>query len=150
MQALTHQISAVVAKYGKAPSTRDARHDCTTIGLPFATGMSTDGGKPTLLASYSSDVTALDEWIWDGAVPTVAATNPLQASTNFNALTTRSAATSVCYFLGAYGEQLSSPVNPMPANSQAVQLVFVTNGKAYWAGTLPDPVPAVYERPPSA
>ena len=148
---LNRQLNSVVTKYGRAVSTKSSVVDCTTIGATFAQGMLAEGAPaPTLVGNWGSDVAALDRWLFNQAVPSVPATNALEIQTDFNAITDGSAPTSVCYFLGQYGQQLSTPISPHSSGSLGVQIVLVVGTKAYGQVTLPYPIPAPYEVPPAA
>jgi hypothetical protein len=118
--------------------------------MTYAKGYLNGTSTPTLLASYTSSVAALDKWYYNQTVPIVPATNALEIRSDFNALTTGEAPTSVCYFLGPYGQVFRTPLHEVSADTSAVLLVFITGGRAYWAGTVAYPMPAVYQTPPSA
>ena len=148
--ALTSHLNALLDKYGRATSTTTSQADCDGTGLAFAEGFLNNTSVPTLLANFSSDVTSLDQWYFNQSVPTTAVTNALEANTDFNAITTGSTPTSVCYFLGNYGENFATPFRQFSTTKQAVLLVFVTGGKAYWPGTLQYPIATAYQTPPAA
>jgi hypothetical protein len=145
--ALNRQLNSVIAKYGRAVSTRSSQSDCNTIGLAAAKGDAEAAGQVTLIGNWTSDVAAIDGWLFNESVPTRPGSNPLG---DFNELTDGSAPTSVCYFEGPYGEQISTPIRSMPAGSIAVDIVLVTSNHAYIDNTLPYPVPPEYSTPPAA
>lgn len=144
---LRSQLNAVVAKYGRAVSTQASDEICSTIGMNYAQGLLASGSPaPTLVGNWSSDVAAIDDWLFDESVPTVPGPNPLG---DFNEITDGTAPTSVCYFLGQYGGQLWTPLNSMSTTSLGVEVVLIANGHSYGDVTMPYPIPAFYETPPA-